>query len=84
MQVQRETDIYLHYIYQKWWNGQGIPKGDYGAVDSIGLFGDDCKIPFILFNRHQSRLDIKFVRYMNDPETEWVVAIGVPQGTALW
>ena len=40
--------------------------------------------PFILLNGHQSRLELPFLRYVNDPDNHWIACIGVPYGTALW
>ena len=33
---------------------------------------------------HGSWFDLKFLEYINAPETEWCVCIGVPYGTSLW
>ena len=40
--------------------------------------------PFLLVDGHQSRLQLPFLRYINEPEDNWVVCLGVPYGTALW
>ena len=40
--------------------------------------------PFLLLDGHQSRFDIKFLCYVNDPKTKWSVCIGVPYGMAIW
>ena len=38
----------------------------------------------MLLDGHQSRLQLPFLNYINHPEDNWVVCIGVPYGTALW
>ena len=40
--------------------------------------------PFLLVDGHGSRLEIPFLEYINEPDHEWVVCIGVPYGTDLW
>ena len=40
--------------------------------------------PFILLDGHRSRLELPFLRYVNDPDDHWIACIGVPYGTALW
>ena len=74
MQIQRGEHSSFCQVYRKWGNG-------------CELFDNDCKNgikPFLLVDGHQSKFDVEFLRYVNDPETEWVVAIGVPYSTALW
>ena len=56
-------------------------------LDSLDLYTDDRKngqIPFVLIDGHQSRFDLDFLKYINEPKTKWNVCIGVPYGTALW
>ena len=40
--------------------------------------------PFLLLDGHGSRLELPFLQYMNSPDHEWVVCIGVPYGTSYW
>ena len=40
--------------------------------------------PFLLIDGHQSRLDPSFLRYINDPNHQWKVCLGVPYATSLW
>ena len=40
--------------------------------------------PFMLLDGHQSRLELPFLQYINNPVDHWVVCLGVPFGTALW
>ena len=56
-------------------------------LDRLGLYDEDRQkgiYPFALIDGHQSRFDLKFLKYINDPKTKWNVTIGVPYGTALW
>lgn len=40
--------------------------------------------PVFIVDSHISRLDIKFLRYICNPETKWNVCIGCPEGTHKW
>ena len=56
-------------------------------IDYLKLYEEERKqgyIPFCLLDGHQSRFDLSFLQYINNPETRWNVCIGVPYGTALW
>ena len=56
-------------------------------IDDLKLYHEERKngfIPFCLLDGHQSRFDLKFLQYINNPETRWNVCIGVPYGTAIW
>ena len=56
-------------------------------LDSFGVFDEGRKNglgPFLLVDRHQSRFDLSFLRYINNENTKWAVCIGVPYGTAFW
>ena len=50
----------------------------YGADRSNGL------TPFVLLDGHQSRFDLEFLEYINEPLHKRNVCIGVPYGTSLW
>jgi hypothetical protein len=41
-------------------------------------------IPMLIVDGHQSRLDPKFVSYINNNSHEWRVCLGVPYATVLW
>ena len=41
-------------------------------------------IPVLIVDGHQSRLDPKFVEYINDDGHRWKVCLGVPYATTLW
>ena len=40
--------------------------------------------PFLLLDGHGSRLELPFLNYINCPNHEWVVFLGVPYGTSYW
>jgi hypothetical protein len=40
--------------------------------------------PFVLLDGHQSQFDQSFLKYINDPNHKWVVAIRVPYGMHIW
>ncbi len=41
-------------------------------------------IPMLLIDGHQSRLDPKFIEYINDNGHRWKICLGVPYATSLW
>jgi hypothetical protein len=53
-------------------------------IDDWGIF--DCNVakPFLLLDEHGSRMMLPFLKYINDPEHEWVCCIGVPYATHIW
>ena len=54
-------------------------------IDHLGVMPrvDGVK-PFLLVGGHGSRLGLDILSYINNPEHEWVVCIGMPYGTAVW
>ena len=56
-------------------------------IDDLQLYENDRKrgyTPFCLLDGHQSRFDLNFLQYINNPSTKWNVCLGVPYGTSLW
>ena len=54
-------------------------------MDELDLFPrTDGLKPFLLLDGHGSRLELPFLQYINSPNHEWVVCIGVPYGTSYW
>jgi hypothetical protein len=57
------------------------------TLDKLEVYKEDreagCR-PFILLDGHQTRFDLEFLEYMNNPAHPWSVCIGVPYGTSLW
>jgi hypothetical protein len=41
-------------------------------------------IPLVIFDTHDSRLQVPFLRYVNDEQHKWKVCIGPPNGTGKW
>jgi hypothetical protein len=42
------------------------------------------RVPFALFDAHDSRLQVPFLRYVNTDPHRWKVCIGLPNGTGKW
>jgi hypothetical protein len=55
-------------------------------MDSLNLFPrtEDGVKPFLLLDGYGSRLELPFLKYINDPLHKWVVCIGVPYETSYW
>mmetsp|Transcript_25354 Transcript_25354/g.42135 ORF Transcript_25354/g.42135 Transcript_25354/m.42135 type:complete len:173 (+) Transcript_25354:316-834(+) len=55
-------------------------------MDNLDLFPrvPDGPLPFLLLDGHGSRLQLPFLKYINDPSHIWKVCLGLPNGTALW
>ena len=54
-------------------------------MEELDLFPrTDGLKPFLLLDGHGSRLELPFLQYINSPNHEWVVCIGVPYGTSYW
>jgi hypothetical protein len=54
-------------------------------MDKLNIFPrQDGLKPFLLLDGHGSRLELPFLKYVNDPGHPWVVCIGVPYGTSYW
>jgi len=55
-------------------------------MDKTGIFAWDTgpPAPFLILEGHGSRFDLLFLEYINNPEHNWSVCIGVPYGTLYW
>jgi hypothetical protein len=55
-------------------------------MDSLELFPrtENGPRPVLLLDGHNSRFDLAFLQYVNDPKTKWFVVIGLPYGTHVW
>jgi hypothetical protein len=55
-------------------------------LDSFDVFPrvPGSPIPVLIIDGHKSRLDPKFVTYINDPRHLWKVCLGVPYATNFW
>ena len=48
-------------------------------MDKTGIFARDTgPPPFLILDGHGSRFDLLFLEYINNPEHNWNVCIGVP------
>ena len=55
------------------------------TFDELKLFDrSEGKIPFFLLDGHGTRLETEFLEYVNNPDHQWCVCLGVPYGTSLW
>ena len=55
------------------------------TLDELKLFHrSGGKIPFFLLDGHGSRMENEFLEYINHPDHQWCVCLGVPYGTSLW
>ena len=78
--------------YQHWYGGMKVevsrPKTlveMLETIDSYNLFPRDNGVkPFSLLDGDESRLELPFLKYINNPADHWIVCIGVPYGTSLW
>ena len=41
-------------------------------------------VPFAMLDGHKSRLELIFLKYINNSKTEWRVYHSVPYGTTYW
>ena len=41
-------------------------------------------LPFAILDGHRSRLELPYLKYINDKTTEWRVYLDVPYGTVYW
>ena len=55
-------------------------------MDQLNFFtrNQTGPVPFLLLYGHARRLQLKFLRYINNPEHIWRVCIGVTNATAHW
>jgi hypothetical protein len=54
-------------------------------MDKLSIFPRQGGLkPFLLLDGHGSRLELPFLKYVNDLSHPWVVCIGVPYGTSYW
>jgi hypothetical protein len=55
-------------------------------MDGLELFPrvENGPRPVLLLDGHNSRFNLAFLQYVNDPKTKWFVVIGLPYGTHVW
>ena len=59
-----------------------ILKHAFERLDQLNIYPRTPQLtPFALFDAHNSRLQVPFLRYINDPSHKWIFCIGLPNGT---
>jgi hypothetical protein len=53
-------------------------------MDELDLFERSTCTPFLLLDGHGSRMQLPFLKYINEPSHKWVCCIGVPYATHIW
>ena len=62
-----------------------ILKEIFEAIDHLNLLPrSPGVVPFAMLDGHGSRLELPFLKYINDFTTEWCVYLGVSYGTTHW
>jgi len=62
-----------------------ILRTAFERLDDLGVYERTPTLrPFALFDAHDSRLQVPFLRYINDPLHPWTFCIGLPNGTHKW
>jgi hypothetical protein len=56
------------------------------TIDKSGIFSrsEEEGVPFLLIDGHHSRTRLPFLKYVNNPDHQWKVCIGVPYATHMW
>ena len=57
---------------------------DYFEMKNVFLQTPCGPIPFLLVDGYKTRLDTKFVDYINNSNHQWKVCLGVSYATSLW
>ena len=62
-----------------------ILKSAFERLDQLGVYERRPNLkPMALFDAHDSRLQVPFLRYVNNPQHRWIFCIGLPNGTHKW
>jgi len=62
-----------------------ILKSTFERLDESNIYKRTAILkPFALFDAHDRRLQVPFLRYINDPLHPWIFCIGLPNGTHKW
>ena len=62
-----------------------ILKCAFERLDQLGVYERRPNLkPMALFDAHDSRLQVPFLRYVNNPQHRWIFCIGLPYGTHKW
>ena len=63
-----------------------ILKGMLERLGNLKIFprGPHKPLPFLLVDGHGSRLELPFIKNINDSAHKWKVCLGLPYGTSFW
>ena len=62
-----------------------ILKDFFETIDHLNLLPRAPGVlPFTILDGHKSRLELPFLKYINNKTIEWCVCLGVRYGTAYW
>jgi hypothetical protein len=63
-----------------------ILRKAFQQLDALGIYQriPGGPIPLVLFDPHDSRLQVPFLWYVNDEDHKWKGCIGLPNGTGKW
>jgi len=62
-----------------------ILKSAFERLDKSNIYKRTTTLkPFALFDAHDSRLQVPFLWYINNPLRPWILCIGLPNGTHKW
>ena len=62
-----------------------ILKQIFERLDDLGVYErTEGRVPMALFDAHDSRLQVPFLRYINNEKHLWKFCIGLPNGTHKW
>ena len=63
----------------------GILRRAFERLDELGVYERRLNLKIMaLFDAHDSRLQVPFLGYVNDPTHCWILFIGLPNGTHKW
>ena len=84
MHLQR-GEILLSLRAQKGSITSGILRRAFERLDELGVYERRLNLKIMaLFDAHDSRLQVPFLGYVNDPTHCWILFIGLPSGTHKW
>ena len=79
--IQEDLPVCVHFIAAQMVDLANLLE----KLDQLEVFPRiDDVYTFLLLDSHGSRLKLLFLNYMNCPNHEWVVCLGVPYGTSYW
>ena len=62
-----------------------ILRAAFERLDQVGVYTRTPALtPFALFDAHNSRLQVPFLKYIHEKPHQWIFCIGLPNGTQKW